>query len=152
VEVETSGVQVLGAVHVAGILVPTMITMIMVNEEVDHMVGHLEIIIQDEAAAAAVVVVVVDMDFDDRMMEMFKFLPTQYSFKIYQKMLHVKKLSMLFQLLVPLKRMIDQVVPKFGFTKIVILVKAMVEQQLPTKMMKLRIEQLRNIMISTSIQ
>jgi len=81
-------------------------------------------------AVVAAAVVVADMDFDDQMiMGMFKFSPMQYSFKIYRKILHVKKLSKLFQLSDKLKWMIDQVVPKFGFIKIVILVREMVELQ-----------------------
>jgi len=94
---------------------------------VDHMVGHLEIIIQDETVVVVVVVVV--MDFDDRMMAMFKHSQMQYSFKIYRKILHVKNLLMLFHLLERLKPMIDQVVLKFGSIKIVILVKEMAELQ-----------------------
>lgn len=99
-------------------LVP-MTTMTTVLEEVDHMVGHLEIIIQDEVAV---------MDFVDKIMvEKWKHFETRFLSKIYQRMLHVIKSTMPFQKLAPLKLMIDLVVQKSGFTKIGILVKAMAE-------------------------
>jgi len=128
--VEMYGVQDPVVVHVADSHVQMMMTKV-VHEEVDHMVGHLEIIIQDEVAAAAAVVVVaaVVMDSDDKMMEKLKFSKIQSSFKIYQKMLLGMNFSMLFHLLEQLELMIDQVVQKSGSTKIVIPVKEMVELQ-----------------------
>jgi len=85
-----------------------------------HIVGHLEIIIQDK--------VVVVMDFDETMMmEMLKFSKMPFLFKIYRKILHERKFLMFFQLLERLKLMTDQVVQKSGSTKIVIRVKEMAE-------------------------
>lgn len=56
------------------------------------------------AAAAAAAVVAADMDSDDKTtVEMFRSSQMQYSFKIYRKILHVKKSLMLFQQLGQLK-------------------------------------------------
>lgn len=68
----------------------------------------------------AAVVVVVAMDFVEivTMIDKWKFNETRSSFKIYQRILQRINFKMRSQVSDASKLMIDQVDPRFGFTKI----------------------------------
>lgn len=101
-------------------LVHTTMAMMHKDHVTDHIVGLMEIVIQEVVAAVAAVVVVVAMDFVEivTMIDKWKFNETRSSFKIYQRILQRINFKMLSQVSDASKLMIDQVDPRFGFTKI----------------------------------